>query len=455
MAEDRSAQQTLEKTDKTIEDASEALQAAMEAWVKAREDSLKYAPNRRLAKAINGKEPVMAYKVRGKCADKLERKMLEERVGFIRVADDMFIIRKADYQDVAAMNRDANILMSNYFQEVSADEMEATIANSNLGDKTMFSVQGLDAYEKTVLRNKCNNITRGFMVGTRETGDNEYEINVRGKYVYNAAAKNDLCHAMLSMSLSLYGGNEIKKKEQIDHDFKMDALIQDLKGCEEPHYIIGMKDVNDFVTLDSTGFTYSTTAIGKDGLRHTANPIHVDIDSDDYENELKKCLDGIENKQVITDPAELQDHINGNLIKSGQLEGRPMKTLNEAELAEANTRMSNQIDMMIKQKLRGRDPLTAFPLYKKEVEKLIDGVEKDTLPPGYKKEEMDNLKNMFKSNDIDVKDFRAAVDKGFGKMTMSYDAMSHTKEEVRESRENAKEVISRVARNADERTEER
>ena len=431
-----------DSTEETVEKLTAIAQIIIKTYVDLKKtemereaNELKYAPQKAFCEQF-GKKDSMIYKLKGNCQDDFEKRLQESRLPYLSIGDGLYCIFNENYNEITTMNRDANILQGKYFQEYNAVEMENVIANANIQDKSIYHIEGLDYYEKTVLQNKCNDITRGFMVGSEERPDGKYNIAIRGSYVYDAKSSHDLCHSMLSASLSLYGSNEIIKKMQIDHDVKMTDLIAHLKGCEKPHYIIGKYDVDNYITIDQTGFTVTNTNLDKDNNRHDNNEIHIDINDPDYERELMRYRDEIMDEQIIDDPRLLQTHIQNNSILNDTLtEARPIKDMNQAEQSYINDRIAKKLDKMIKNKIGEKTPEEGVKKYKQELDKILNSIQSGFVPSLYSKKEFDEIKDIFKSKSINIDKFKDAVRRGFNKEGYLANARSFNDLTIAESRD--------------------
>ncbi len=78
--------------------------------------------------------------------------------------NELFLIREIDKDKVAKLNTDILLVDQNYFIEKPASDLENAIASApNLKNRDVFTLHGLNMYEVEAVRNKFNNMGRGFI----------------------------------------------------------------------------------------------------------------------------------------------------------------------------------------------------------------------------------------------------------------------------------------------------
>lgn len=317
-----------------------------------------------------------------------------ENVPFIHDEKGHFFIRDIDYDKVSEFNRDINLVKGNYYQTCSKDELDWAVANSKFTDKKMTVFKNLDSFDAETLKNKCNRITRGFMVG-EDKHDGLCDVSVRNKYLYMEKG-NDVCSAMLESAMSLHMGNEAIKKKQLLHDIRFRERVKNLKGTEDPRYIRSARNgFKDYVELNADGFTYR----GKT----------VSVNSPDYYAELDRAIDRIPDKVIVSDL---------NAVIPTDL--RPVKSHEERENANNYKLVAGLMDAMIRKQIGPEDPERGFERYQKEVKSLCSSLVNDKHPSGYKVSDIDKLKDTLKTYKISPSDLFKAVDKEFGADKLTY-----------------------------------
>ena len=263
------------------------------------ESRAKYAPQREMAKWIKNDGECIAYPIQGKCGDELKRELANKGVAFISTADDTkIIIKQPDLELVTSLNERVLTAKGNYYQEIDAAKLETAIAKTDrIKDKEIITLHGLDKYQYEVLKNKCNDITRGFMVGKEEEPDGTISLSVHAqKVIVKDPEKMDLCKAFAESMLSLNGENSILKRQQVDADERLDREVASLKGCESTHYVIGVDDTSKYIEINSQGFEFHRVKF-EDGKIKNMQELTVSKDQMNYEIELQKCMDKILQKQ--------------------------------------------------------------------------------------------------------------------------------------------------------------
>lgn len=398
-----------DNANKFIREALKILQKYMEAYLKAANERAKFAGSIELARWLKSGGEVQVYRMRGNCQYEFGSLLDREGIPYIKDVNGNFIVKTPDYEKMADFNHMANIERGNYYKECDKKDLIASVAFSDSKDKSIYEFKNLDFYDKTVLRNKCNGIMKGFMVGTERNKDGTYNVAVKSRYLYNARSGNDLCHALLKSALSLHTENERVKKTQIKHDLMISKEVSALKGCREPHYIVSRKDPSQFITIDSNGFSYTEVNVIH-GERHDHPVRQVDFDSPDYEPELEKYLSTIFDKAIITDLVQLNDHIVKKFPVNDNK--RPTKELSECERSRAYHEIGSALDGMIKRKLGEQNPEKGLERYYAELRKICAAVKEDRYPAGYTKDSFDRLVESMKEHHIDpdvIKEASAAT----------------------------------------------
>ncbi|MCR5670700.1 MAG: hypothetical protein K6G10_06810 [Butyrivibrio sp.] len=408
------AKQNYENTTKFIKVTIDELRQFLEMLADAIEGSRAGAAQKEMAKWIKESGQCTAYTVEGKCGRELKAELSKQGIGFIEVMDEStLVVKTPDIDRIREINRDILKEKGNYYQEIDGNEMERIFAKSDkIPDKTMMTLHGLDKYEYETLKNKCNDITKGFMVGLTKENSDEYALSIHAAKTYNPDPnKMDFCKAYASMALSLYGANSDVKRQQIDADEKLDKTIASLKGCENTHYVIGVDDPRKFIEINAQGFElHRIRMVG--GKIENMQVMEVRNDSPDYEIELQKCLDGIYNKAIIDNDDKLFEHISVKQRNFNPL--RPEKSETQAHIADMEKKVVQISNEMIKSGPKAKliskmPPKEAFEAYREEMFAILTSVMDGKEIPGYDVKNTDRLLSCFKEAGVEPNEYMLAA----------------------------------------------
>lgn len=373
----------------------------------------KYAPYREMAKYIREGKEVSFFPVQGRCTKELAYELQKNDIPFVNLNDkDTFIIKQGDFEKVSELNRRVLISKSCYYQDIASAEFEDVIArHEKIKNKDIFTVSCNNSYEVEVLKNKCNDITAGFMVGIEEeSNDDKWNLSVHSTKVFRKNPNNhDFCKAYLQMCMSLYGPNNYIKMQQVDDDMNFDIKVAELKGTQDDVYIVSVTDNKQYLCLNKNGFEYYSTTVDENEKRHDYKINECLKDSPNYEVELQRCLDRMMNKHIVYDDEVLAEHLKTEEVNLDT--DRPLKTYEQFKISLMESRMADKIDEMIDHKVEEQDikfvsSMEAFHFYRKEcieIMKVLSEYEYDTpeIPTGYTPEDFEYLLNQINENYID------------------------------------------------------
>lgn len=374
------------------------------------------------------------YKVEDKALrDVLKQELTEDGIPFIEsVMCGKSIIAICDeesthikYQE--ALNR-AKICIGNYYQEMDIPKMADVFVNSQLDkdQKNFFMFEGMEEPEAYILRNKCNDITKGFMVGTEKTPDGKMTVavhsakcvkledcNKEGVGVYS----RDLCRAMLATAFSCYGPNREKNIEQIKKDEELNKKIVDFVPTDENPvlYVTGDgMDKNKRIAITKEGFFESRFNEETQSWDVTNRFLKHDVDEIQYKKELQVALSGIFNEVTFTNEYELNNHTKGVETKHTE---RPVKTYEEEQRSRAETTAVNRIDRTVKEYMASNPYFKQLPEeqlfneYRKNVCELFEGIETGRGVAWLPKEKMQALTKKLQAINFDVEEYKAGIEK--------------------------------------------
>lgn len=398
------AQKGLNQMVNTFKSFMKSLSKVFEEWLDKMQKNIEYIPYRKLAKQL-GEGKCSLFQPDSDYRSRLQTSLKNEGIPYMNV-NGYLIVKNDDLQRTQELYRELLVSQLNYFQEVSKTEFENAIAKSpKIDDKTITVFDNLNLYEFESLKAKCNDISKGFMVGTEKKNDYQYSLLVHQSSIYQKnPKKNDLCKAYLASTLSLYGPNNEIKKEQISADVRLEAELQQLRDVKETFYLVSEDDPARYIEVNSLGFSVHDLVIGEGGAINypaVANFTRSDIN---YSSELQRYMDTMYDKVIVTDI----DDIKGAL-KTGELNfksSRPKKTKLNRAYSKVHKSLVYEINRIIKE--THSEPLT-IQQYEKEAAVLLESLKSKEIPSKYSKEDIDKLKEIFTSQDVKIPDYKNVI----------------------------------------------
>lgn len=382
----------------------------IEALLEYLEQNAQLAPQKALAKWIRDGGSLVSYPIQGHCKAELKYEMEKNGIAYVETTTGYLIIPEPSLDKVRELNREILVGKCNYFQEVDGIEMENAIAKfDRIKNKDIFSVHDLNEWEVEVLKNKCNNISVGFMVGISKEKEDTFEVSVHGDRIYNPEAKKDFCKAYLQMAFSLYGPNYNVKIAQIKVDKRIDAEVQNLKTSKEVHYIVGADDQNPkkIIEMNSNGFEYYESAI-EEGKRVERQICRIDKSNPNYDSELERYMDRILNKVIVHNADDLAAHLATN---ERNLEcDRPRPDYHGMQVSMAADKITDTIDKMVKTRMQEEginfpNVNQAFIYYQKEAADIMNSIEHNTVPENYPVEGFREIQKICNEYQVSMSEF--------------------------------------------------
>ena len=434
---------------KTVSDTLMKILMALAAYLEA---EAKYGPQKEFAKWIRKGGECCFYEVQGSCKQELIKELRNKGIPYLELNNNPneIIIKAPDLEDIREINRSILVSKANYFQEVDGVEMEDVIARfDKIQDKTVFTIKDINEYEKQVVKNKCNDISRGFMVGVTNTeygeelNQNKYTVTVMADKVYIPdTEKKDFCKAYLEAIFSLYGQNAVKKQMEIESDKKIEGMIDEIKSSDETKFIIGTKDTNfkHYVEMNKEGFLAYTVGTNKKGEKIETLQGSCKKYDINYDSELQRYLDTIKSKAILINSEQLGQYITGAKIFDSL---RNEKTYDEEKISELESQACNIINEAVKTKMidnnmKFNDPQEAFSYYARESVKLMNAaIEGKSID--YPAETVANVKealDRISINDHAFDAIKAKIDLHVNNNLETHKASKKPEKVVKEAREN-------------------
>lgn len=401
------------RTIKVAQFAATQVRKLIEAISKWLEFNAKNEQQRQLAKYLKGGGSLYV------CTDKVDAGKLYyelEKAGIIKMKTNngKILVRQKDIEKVAQIERRLIIEQGRYYQMVSVKELSDAVARSENKDKDLFKISGLNEYEVESLKNKCNNIKKGFTVGVEEKADNEYDFAIKKAELYRdprtlssgkVVQDKDFSKAYLESVISLYGPNSENKHKQIEADKKFDAQVLDLLKTDGTKYIVSVDDPTKYIEVTKSGFTPISIQVDADGKFTVIEDSkkHISREDPNFLFELQRETDGYLNKAIIEDFGELQKHLS---TKERNIPTeRPGLSGKMYAYAKANDVLTETIDRMAREQVNAMhlsDPEEKFKAYTQEAKKILDALVLDdgTLDK-YKEEDVKTLMSVFDSKEVD------------------------------------------------------
>ncbi len=363
-----------------------------------------------MANHIKNKGIIVPYAMTGGVKGEMMDALRKEGIPFIPTMNgEVIAIRDCDLERVLEINRDLNIAKCNYFQEVESEKMEDVIAKSDrVPTKDIITIEGLDKYEYEVLKNKCNDITSGFMVGKGQNGQDpeKIDLSVRADMV-SSDRKMDFCRAFLAANMSLYGMNGEIKRAQIEEDEKVDKAVDDFIANKETAYIVSANSnkSRQYISINENGFQYHTS-FKKDGEWHDETSKEISINDPNYRLELQRYMDKIYDKAIITSHEKLDEY-----VRTGDVEtNRPRKSQQQYTIASAEKDMAKKIDQMIDERIEkqglkealGLDNEKLFNYYRSEARDILDALSKNKTLDRYDAKDFEDIQMLARTAGIDI-----------------------------------------------------
>ncbi len=400
---EEAAQKNLVGMAKIVEKFMKALADALSKLIDKWEKDKEYRPYRALAKAIDNGE-CSYFMADTELRGKLHARLKEEGISNINF-NGYFVVKNSDLDKVSAVYREILVGELNYFQEVSKKEFMNAIAKSDkFPSKDVMTFEHLNIYEFESLKAKCNDICKGFMIGTAQMSPNQYSLTVHKSSVYNKnPKKNDVCKAYLASALSILGENRGIKEKQIEADLELERTVRELKNVDKSFYIVSENDNSRFIEVSEKGFeVYDSLIEGGQRVDHMV--FNIGKDDINYTAELQRYMDTMYDKAIVNNIEDLGKHLAaGDAIVSA----RPKKTRAAILVSKANREVTNKINQMIKD--YHKDKSVGFKEYEQEAADILDCLHKGRIPEKYKEEDMAELKNIYTSKEMEIPDFKDVI----------------------------------------------
>lgn len=447
------AEQTLKAGVKVTSATVDAMVRFLEAIAKMADDRAKTAAKREMAKWIKGGGGLVSKELQGSVRNEvLAQARLKGIDPIVNPRDGALIIRDCDEATIDQINREVLIKRSNYYQEVPAPELEDAVARSQKGSKDMFRITGLDPLEAECLKRKCNDVSRGFMVGAEpvdpETGKCSLTLINSKVCEYNPKG-TDFCEAALRAAFSQYGPNKDIKEKQIKNDMAMKDRIAELRVKDGTHWLVSEFNPNEYIEFNrnkETGklsFEYKRRTLDKESGKYVLQPeMMLDTDDPDFEVELARCTDRIKNKILLDDEAQFEKYTNGDLKETSD---RLNKSKDQLAISRAEDKFTDKINLMVKDKYIERvksSELTSqekFETYRKGIKEIVSAMKDGEIPSGYKDEDVQELYDILEEGGTDINHYKDAIDHFSGLQVEMYKAEKHSKEEMEQAKKDYRE----------------
>lgn len=394
-----------------------------------------YGENKRLreiAKYLEDGGIMEPYSIQGDKLKGVTPELLTEldahAIPYLEVKGDqsMVLVREQDRPLIKSINKDILVQMGNYYQEFDAAQMEMKIAEAPEklipdSQKQIMTVHGLSSYEYEVIKNKCNNIGQGFMVGKTVNQDGTYDLSIQAKpdrVLSPETDRNDFCKSYAAAQLSLYGPNHDLKIKQIDADREFMESLDEALDNGGTEYVIGEDDKNHYLVLNDIGFEYHELqeAVDKDGMPVIADKVVSSCSKTDpdFSMELETATDQIMDKVLIADASVLNSHLysQDQVVHSD----RPNRDLKAATRSIAEKQIVAKVDTLIKQSLfrqarqEGglgfKTPDMALEAYAKEFSHVMEAVTIGIVIDGYDAAKIEDIRHVFVQAGIDPAEYK-------------------------------------------------
>lgn len=379
-------------------------------WIKSVGDSLAFygqtAPQREFGRWI-AQYGGNIYQIQGECTDDVKKTLTEQGIPFFTGANNshVIIIKQEDAEKIRDINRSILVARCNYYQQVDSKVMENAIHNcERIQNKDIFTLHDLNEYQTEVLKNKCNDIDKGFMIGvTKGEKEGFYNVSIHIDNVSNYSKQKDFCKAFLEMTFSLYGENSAIKQQQVDADRLFYKKLEEISGRDKTYYVIGVDETEKYLELSASGFEVYETRMDENNEKYQAVIARCDINDVDYERELQIQLDKFNDKALIESQSQLMRHLNTD--KRNMDPYRPQKNARERQISNIEKKMISQIDYMIKYAMRYqnfRNNGEKFSFYQTEAKNIVHAALTGNGYKNYPIERIRNISDMCNRANLDL-----------------------------------------------------
>lgn len=405
----------------------------MEALLAFFDKRAEFASARALARWIREGNGISMYTVRGDCREDVINALRKNGIPYQAQKGDtgsvVIMIRNKDTEQCADINQKILMAKSRYYQAVQMDKLEDAINDYDgftHAEKKIVRLSGLNEDIANVIRNKSNDITRGFMVGFTQPDENgKCDVAVHSKLaMVRNEDKHDFCRAILAASLSLYGPNKDLKEKQLKADDKIRndlARVSD-EGNDTSYenvYVCGASDHNRFIEITDSDFQYYEMVKDENGNgRHEEMKFRCSKGDPNYNMELLKYCDVIQDKVIVKSMSELNAFMER---RKSLISDRPEKDERQQIISDTESQLTTAIDRIVQRKTNRsqmsnkelQDPDTLVKRMKEyfaEVENVMAGLKNGTVPDGYLKEDMDYLNSIMTAGEVNIDDYQKSAE---------------------------------------------
>lgn len=454
------AQSAIQSAGKITKATAEMIARILDALADMIQKNDQGASARALAKWIKEGNGIYTYDIQGRyMKDMVMAELERQKVPYVKDLTGKLIVRDVDLEKVKEVNRQCLIAKGDYYQVVNSDELEDAIARTEkIRNKNVIEIKGLNGYEMENLKRKCNDISKGFMIGEHKNPDGSYNAMLHSQKAYEMnPCRTDFCEAAVKHVMSLYGPNGVTKIHQLENDAAMAKKIAALKDDDRTQWLVSADDPSRYVEFYTEkdessgravakGFRYVEDRPDRRGKTHPEVLMDLKSTDPDYDVELIRATDRIMNKAIISDYESFEEHrkTKERTVEPERLE----KTREQYAVSQAETTIADRMNSMIKtasfdEKYRDY-PADGFKSYRNEVFAIMDGLEKGQAVEPYRDEDMQALKETMDEAGISPADYRISIQKLMSMEVTEREAYAVSKEEVKESKEKTSQYITKT-----------
>ncbi len=359
------------------------------------------------------------------CTDKVDpgRFAFElEKAGIARLCttNGKVLIKEDDIEKASRIAKRLIIESGRYYQSVSIAELSNAVANSN-GDKTLFRCTGLDKYQVESLKNKCNDIKKGFTVGIEKESDGTFDLAIKRNELYREprlltsgkiVQDKDFARAYLESTLSLYGPNRENKIRQMDADEEFDNKMLDAIKADGVFYVISVDDPSKFIKITNYGYTPCYSNLNPETGEFTIIEDHdhaVLREHVGFRAELQRETDGYYNKALLDNEDDLHKHLS---TKARNIPtDRPGLSGEMYAYAKANKELVDVIDKIAREEVASMSGLTVeqkFIAYTKCSQEILESIALgETIDCS--QEDREKIESILSDKQIDRENYKTAA----------------------------------------------
>lgn len=324
-------------------------------------------------------------------------KMNLSKVPFVAVTDREgnygFLVKKDSTNAVLDITKIVQEERGQICTITSLDGLKKIIGTSKHQDKGLITITGLTLAQMYLLEQKCMRDLNPEAIGEDMMEDGTYSFSIHGKTSFRKKKTLGLC--LLETMLATNGKNAQINNKKITSHVKFQYQVADHFGMDRdgqpPVYVAG--NDNQYMKISRQGFEYGH-AVKESGTIKLVKEFSYNSQLPDYYEQQLSCTSRFSDATVTTDTTELMSILTAVLSAK-------FLSQDEKDVKAEETMLAGKICEMVEDKTKDDTTMQAEGQYAvkmthivTEISKVIAGAIENDIPPGYDKEDMDELKTI-------------------------------------------------------------